>query len=241
MKFLGIIAGSLLASAAILPVSQAATLDFNAFGDGTVMNTQYAGVTISAINNGGGPNLAVTYNSEGGIGRDDDLEENHEATKFTNGNTGQNGVTGFGNLLIVQENSTGCGSGTCTNPDDEAGGGILGFSFATQQLFKGFDYFDIDDSPDPQNEDLTVTLFSNADFTGSLLTLNMLGTGGDNTFGNYVFANPFAVRSITFDFVSSGAIDNILISSVPIPAALPMFLVGLAGLGIMTRRRKTAA
>ena len=142
------------------------TLDFDAVSDGAIVSDGtsstgiYSGISISALNTGGGPNLAVAYDSGGAIGRDSDLEENRYGSNFTNGATGTGGFTGFGNLLIVQENSNNCGSGTCSQPDDEGGGGFLRFAFDRAHVLESFDYFDVDGSPDQQAESIAVKLFT---------------------------------------------------------------------------------
>jgi hypothetical protein len=45
-------------------------------------------------------------------------------------------------------------------------------------------------------------------------------------------------RTVKFDFRGSGAIGDFDISEVPVPAALPLLLSGLAGLGFASRRRR---
>jgi|GEM_PF-2522973 len=143
-----------------------ATLDFDAVSDGAIVSDGtsstgiYSGISVSALNTGGGPNLAVAYDSGGAIGRGSDLEENRYGSNFTNGATGTGGFTGFGNLLIVQENSNNCGSGTCSQPDDEGGGGFLRFAFDRAHVLESFDYFDVDGSPDQQAESIAVKLFT---------------------------------------------------------------------------------
>lgn len=141
-----------------------AAVDGQIVSDGTSSNPAYSGISITALNSGCGPDLAIAYNSEGSIGRDPDLEENRYGTKFTNAGDGSTGNTGFGNILIVQENNWGCSDGICNYPDDEAGGGALRFSFDDVHQVKSFDYFDIDSIPDQQAETIIVKLFTAQDF-----------------------------------------------------------------------------
>ncbi|CAN0578641.1 unnamed protein product, partial [Laminaria digitata] len=220
--------------------------------DGTSSTGIYSGLSISAVNTKGSPNLAVTYDSSGAIGRDSDLEENRFATNFTNGGTGATGVTGFGNLLVVQENSNGCGvGGTCSNPDDDARGGYLRFGFDQVHVLESFDYFDVDGAPDQQAETIAVRLFTTQGFdwtdsvdgTDVVLLDDLLATGGDNTFRTHMFDIPQLVYGIQFEFSSSGAIDNLVLDTIittteiPSPAAGLILLSGIGGLAALKRRR----
>ena len=233
------------------------TLDFDAVSDGAIVSDGtsstgiYSGISISALNTGGGPNLAVAYDSGGAIGRDGDLEENRYGSNFTNGATGTGGFTGFGNLLIVQENSNNCGSGTCSQPDDEGGGGFLRFAFDRAHVLESFDYFDVDGSPDQQAESIAVKLFTadgfdwsdSANGTDVLLLDDLLSTGGDNTFRTYILDSPFPVFGIEFEFSSSGAIDNLVLDApvttteIPEPGTIALLLSGLLAAGLLARRQ----
>ena len=253
-----VVAGFTFASAA-----QAATitLDFDGIGDGGIVSDGtsstgvYTGISISALNTGGGPNLAVAYDSGGAIGRDSDLEENRYASNFTNAATGLGGHTGFGNLLIVQENNWGCSAdGICDSPDDEAGGGALRFVFEQMHLLRSFDYFDVDGAPDQQAETVAVRLFTTPDFdwsdpvngTDVQLVSGLLSTGGDNTFRTHNLASPQFIFGIEFEFSSSGAIDNLVLETltsteeIPAPAPLALLILGVFCLGFAARRQLTA-
>jgi hypothetical protein len=234
------------------------TLDFDAavdgevVSDGTSSSPAYTGIGISALNTGGGPHLAVAYDTEGAIGRDPDLEENRYASKFTNAGTGTTGHTGFGNVLVVQENNYYCGDGVCNRPDDEAGGGALRFSFDQRYQVKSFDYFDIDGIPDQQAETIIVKLFTASDFDWSdsvngsdvFLVDGVMSTGGDNTFRTHVLANAQFIYGIEFVFSSSGAIDNLVLETVtdnsdpvPEPSTLPIFLCAALWMARSARRK----
>ena len=112
---------AVLASAFIAQSGQAMTieLDFDNGGSivhGQVIDNEYAGIDIWAENEGGGPDLAVAYDSDNRRnynGRDKDLE----GAPWAGGNASD--TTDSGNSLIIQENSRGCGDGVCNRPDDE--------------------------------------------------------------------------------------------------------------------------
>ena len=115
----------------IAPAANAVILDFEDFTvtnfqHGTVVNSQYDSAefgfaTIAANNSGGGPDLAVSFDSGLSDTEDPDLEAG--VTGFTHVLDGQSGDLGSikpGNILIIQENSTGCAvDGVCNSPDDE--------------------------------------------------------------------------------------------------------------------------
>ena len=195
----------------------------------------------------------MAYNSEGAIGQDPDLEENRYGSKFTNAGDGSTGNTGFGNVLVVQENNWGCSDGICNYADDEAGGGALRFSFDKIHQIKSFDYFDIDGIPDQQAETIVVKLFTAEGFdwsdsvngTDVFMVDGVLSTGGDNTYRTHVLTETQFVYGIEFIFSSSGAIDNLVLETVtnttdvPAPASLPIFIAGVAAIGYLKRCRRS--
>ncbi len=130
------IAGS--AGAAVL-------VDFEPFVHGQVINNQYLasdGMTISANNFKGGPNLAIIFDSRMSGTADPDLE-----APWTGGNLVGSNATG--NLLILAENATDADSnGLIDSPDDQGSAagsaGDLTFSFARVQDAFGFDLIDVD-------------------------------------------------------------------------------------------------
>ena len=122
-------------------------------------------VTILADSNGNDVDRAVVYNSRPGTGRDPDLEARRNgATGFTyhgaegapvvasvdpqRGN-GPDGKSNPGNILIIQENSDGCGDDVCNEPDDEAHGGKLTFVFDVPTSIFSIDVIDIKRSVRP--------------------------------------------------------------------------------------------
>lgn len=245
------------------------TFDEPGFELGLIVDDEYAskGVTVSAT--GGIGNAVVFDTSNQGLGNDDDLLAPFSRVGITAGtSTGGSQTINFwdgggpdaldpGNILIVESNkninppgpqgstpivcnSTHCGINTLNGfvpvADDHAGATTIEFSFTNDFLFEGFDYFDVEagnESP------FTVNLFSDASLTTLITSLVLTDNIGNNGYGRVAF-DPLNVRGIEFVLRGSGGIDN-LQYPVPIPAALPMFLFGLAGLGIMARRRKASA
>ncbi|MEO0586786.1 MAG: hypothetical protein AAF078_04020, partial [Planctomycetota bacterium] len=133
------------------------TIDFNDLVHGQVVDNEYAaqGVTVSAINVGGGPNLAVAFDSAIiGPTADDDLQ-------FSGGWTGGNIATEeLGRLLIIQENDAGVADGIADRPDDEAGrpAGVITFTFDKSIDSLGFDLVDFQNE---ESDSSSVTLFGN--------------------------------------------------------------------------------
>ena len=88
-------------------------------------------------------------------------------------------------------------------------------------------------------------------FANALLaTIDVPGVGGsgnggdDNKSGTFVLENQFAglvIDRFVFSLGNSGAIDNIVVTSVPVPAALPLLGAALAAFGFAIRRRRVTA
>ena len=45
------------------PAINATVINFDGYDAGTIINNQYADLTVSAVNRGGGPNVAVTFDT----------------------------------------------------------------------------------------------------------------------------------------------------------------------------------
>jgi hypothetical protein len=122
------------------PCKDVKLIDFSAYSKGTKIKEQYAswGVHIAADNQGGGPNLAIVFDSAHPTGGDDDLGTPNEdfggpgiGSGGRAGQPGENSVA-LDKLLIIAENSTdNDGNGRVDSPDDEEGGGVITFTFDT--------------------------------------------------------------------------------------------------------------
>ena len=155
----------------------------------------------------GGTDKAQIYDTTTTGGRDPDLES---PTLFGGGP-----VYDGDNVLIIAENDS-----TAT-PDDNARGGTITFMFDSVVEFTGVTLIDAE----PNGQEIQIIAgatdlgsFSNADDTYSVI-------GGFSYFTD----------TITFVLGGSGAIDNLKVSAVPLPAPILMLLTALCGLGVMRR------
>ncbi len=209
------------------PTANAEVIDFEGYTAGTIINHQYTDVTVSAVNNGGGPNVAVTFNTAAPTGDDLDLG-------------GPFGPYDYdpGNVLIIHETDN-CDTNSCDNPDDEASGGVFTFDFESLILLDSIDFFDIETSENGQTPNNAIKLFGADDNEIMADMFYVPGTGGDNTWGQLLFGVE-GVKRIELNLAGSGAIDNITYSRarIPVPAAVWLFGSGLIGLVAFARRKK---
>lgn len=131
---------------------------------------------------------------------------------------------------------------------NDAGGGLeLLFDFNQEYDISTLHFWNFTgENFDVDNVDFT---FFNAANTqvGTLSILPALGSSGGISAQDIVLAAPLNVQFVTafltgtnreVDFQNIGFTAEESISVVPIPAALPLFLSGLFGLGILGQRRK---
>jgi hypothetical protein len=223
------------------PAAQAVVLDFEDFGlvdftHGTVVDDEYApGVTISAT---GGVNKAVAFDTSTAVSAtsDDDLLNPFSGPLSSNFDPG--------NILIIQENNTGCSVGTCSDPDDVGArpAGKLIFEFTSIVEILSLDFFDIENvTGNNENSDQTGSEIRFFDkFDGELFAGDYFvpGTGGNNTWDRLFFTGVTGVSKLEVNLAGSGGIDRLSYSVVPVPAAVWLF--GTALLGFIGFSRRTA-
>jgi len=269
---MGFLLGSGSTSAFVLDFEDGSFIGGPVLQHGTVINGTHQvadsgiNIGISAENNGGGPHLAVVFDTTLTGTRDPDLQDPFHAPSAGNpyftdpGDSTSNAVyeVGFvlsemerpGNILIVQENGNGCGDGVCDDPDDEAGGpNSISFDFMDGPITaKSIDLFDLNGGN--QNETATISLFSDLGGTQLIDSITVKGSdiGGDNRAGRLLFTASGIenVSKISVLFSSSGATGN-LVYDVPSPGnpgnivepgTLALLASGAAGIAALRRRRR---
>ena len=217
-----------LCGAAISANALTLTFDEPGIKHGTIINDQYSdlGVSIYADNLYQRPwnDRAVAFDTTRKRSRDPDLQLN--PVDFPD----------VGNVLIIQENNW-CNREKCFRPDDEGRrpAGSLFFEFDKAIDSLSFSYLDIE-TPETSTVKLydgTNTLVKSVDF-GDLSG----ATFGDN---NYATVGAIAlaglgIQKVEFALGGSGALDDITVSQVPVPASLGILLMGLLGLQFARRR-----
>lgn len=221
----------------LAPVSHAAVLTFDEpiFSHGTVVDSEYAPlVGISAQNNGGGPDLAVAFDTTLSNTLDPDLEG-----LFDSNNPALADDFDPGNVLIIQENSTGCADGTCNAPDDEGSrpAGIITFRFTQTIELLSMDFFDIERAEDGATLNNRIRLYNSGGTELLPDTFYTPNTGGDNLWDQVVFGGISGVQRIDVYMGGSGALDNVVYNVVPIPSSVWLF--GAALLGFIGFARRT--
>jgi hypothetical protein len=231
----------------------ALTIDFEALAHGEVVADQYQtdGVNFAFDNFNRSFDIGVAFDTGSTGNVDVDLEG-----PFSVGNLAG---TDLGNILVLNQNRTGCTDGICDVPDDEGrrAAGTIALELGSLATDFGFDLIDV--------EDVTLENGSVAFFAGDSAT-PLLSVRFDEMFcpanqgpfcdaslvsGNHS-ANriqPFGAAAIGggFDRVlitlgGSGGVDNLLTTlstEVPEPSALWLAAPAIGGLLTLARRRRT--
>lgn len=215
-------------------------LDFEGLEHGRIVDTQLPGVTVTADNDGGGPDIAVAFNSNLSGTSDPDLER---GSGWSAGNLASN--TDLGNVLILQENSNGIADGIADDPDDEGSrpAGWIQFDLDTFFTALGFDLIDIEGTS-ANDEPGSVDIMLGGAVIFSVSFMDLVGVDGvvfGNNSANQIqpisgFGTADGVR---FNLGGSGAIDNLRFYTVPEPGPLALLGIGLLGMAAVRRRRKS--
>ncbi len=125
--------------------AEALVLDFDDLASGEIVSSQFLktqGVTISAINFGSGPGLAIIFDSLNPTGGDNDLA----GPSWAGGNLAS-ANTVLGKILIISENDIDSNAdGLIDLPDDEGSrpAGSIFFDFENPMCSVGFDLIDVE-------------------------------------------------------------------------------------------------
>ena len=226
--------------------AQADVLDFEGFANGQIMDTEYQPlVTITGTNNdnsAGVPDYAVVFDSRLNPTSDSDLQD-----PFTSNNPNLPGPFRPGNILIIQENSAGCGDGICDNPDDEGSRfsnkatGIISFQFNQAIQLLSLDFFDVETAEDGRTPNNRIRLFDTNNVEVLANTYYTPDTGGDNLWDQVLFdvslhSELRNIGRVDVYLAGSGAIDNLKYNVVPVPAAFWLFGTALIGFIGFSRR-----
>jgi hypothetical protein len=232
MKTSPILAATGIAAMALFSLQQAgaATIDFNGFSNGANVTTAGFGFGSATVSASGGIGEAWAYDTNNHSNGDPDL--------FGPFSTADSSVTGYnaGKVLIIQENN-----GRNTTPDDNASGGSFNLNFSAPLILNSLDVMDMELGK------VTVRLFddSSTQIGGDWNNLTNTDTG-NSTFPNLFETIQFGggisgVKSMQVILGGSGAIDNINVSAVPLPAAAPLFASALGLFGFLRSRRRPLA
>ena len=225
---------------AMCGAASAAVIDFDTSNGVGVINGQdiynimSADGSVSAsvttiVNPSGSTTVASAYATVDGAGnprggRDPDIEPTYVVVD-TLGPL----VDPINNVLVVDEtpddrNNTG------NEVDDNRSGGVITLNFtAMDVLFSGVTF--IDDG----------SLVVSGSLDGNAVFSSVIDNGRtENALQRLALGTSARVDQLTFDFGSnSGAIDNVMVSAVPLPAGVALLMTGLGALGFARRRKST--
>lgn len=244
----------LLGSAAMTRAAdRTGTLTFNSFSTGQKIDTEYVGeygITISAANAAGGPNIATLYNSGSTGGVDVQLIKPFDRGNLAPGNN-------LSKLLVIAANDTDAnGDGKIDRPDDQSSrpAGSLIFDFANPIMCFGFDLINISGiTPASGDQGYSVQFVTDGAAVGTVGLDDFItpGSGFYDASVDYgaksanrvqpILASKFGATHydrVILNLGGPGAVDNANwkdIFVIPEPGAFA--LLGLAAPALLGRRR----
>lgn len=213
------------------------TIDFEGsfYATNPITEFQDASATVTGtISVASRTNAAWIYDTDSTGGRDPDLEAPFYNAADRASDPDASGLTGrdnFDNALIIQESGA-------SVPDDEAQGGTVTFLFGSAVNLFSIDILDASlgkvsfklfDSSDALLESFANQYNSDSDRQPNWYETVLFGTGVTDVKRLEVQMNNV-----------SGAIDNIVVSPVPIPAAVWLFASALGVFGYLGKRKQAA-
>jgi hypothetical protein len=168
--------------------------------------------------------------------------------KVVGGTLGGRSFTGGpGNVLILQENTTGCSDGVCNDPDDEGSraAGFIDFNFSDAVSILSLDFFDVDERTSDSSGASDIQFFTIVNGVEEEISgLNFRAPDLDNGGFARTF---FGVNGVTdvsrlrINLPGSGAIDNLVfhtgeVADVPAPSTFGLFALVFAGMFYSRRK-----
>jgi hypothetical protein len=210
------------------------TITFNGLSHGRIVDTDFAAQGLAQIvttNLGGGPNYGVIFDTHRTGTEDPDLED-----PWNGGNLPSN--TALGGILIIQENTNGCGDDVCNKPDDEGSrpAGSFDLLFSTSLSAFGLDLVDIENTSD---EPGLLVFFDGANQVSrswsDLKTADPSIVWGDNFINRVAPITAASIGLSEIDRVlvqmgGSGGLDNLVLVEREFPPVAEPTLIGVAAL-----------
>ncbi len=177
----------------------------NTLAAGTIIDDEYAAYGLTVTSNDQVNHPAMIFDSSNPTGGDTDLGTPHN--DFGGPGVGIGGAAGaagenntaLGNILIISED------GDQLDPDDDAHGGSLIFTFDTPQSIASVSVLDVDGNEAGSN----IQVF---DGSGFLLNEFLIAALSDNSFQK-IDVDTVNVSMMKVNFVSSGAVTEIVLNS----------------------------
>jgi len=188
----------------------------------TTSNGPLAGSEVETFDNLSTGNLSGTTSLDGIGGAS--LTVNNGVSAITNGSTTGVNAAPFPKSGIDTTNYLSVTGGSSVTITLARTANYLGLLWGSVDLYNEIDFVD---------QKGNVTKFDGADFA-----VNNGNQGADGTFyANFVSTIPF-LKIILTSSSNSFEVDNVAVSNVPLPAALPLFGAALLGMGAFARKRR---